>query len=92
MPVNFIKRHWAECSACGYAIGHASSGSFISAFFLPSMCASCGEYMTRDRDRVHWKHVIQTCKRIPPERSLNPLTWLRTSVWSPVETDSYLVF
>ena len=83
----FKKEHNAKCSECGYISYTSNTGTFISHFALPNMCRGCGEHMhERHNDRPHWLHVITKLQRITPDRTANPITWLRIPRWVGIET------
>lgn len=81
MTDRFEQRHHAECPKCGYIEpdSRAYNGKFISGFFLPAMCAGCGEY-------PDWQHVIRKMELKPGRRSWNPLEWF--SKWVEVSQDT----
>lgn len=85
---NFYERHCAVCSKCGAEAprSNSASGSFISHFFLPNMCAECGSSMSDTRwgeNHPHWIHRITKMKRVaPPARRWGePSTWFQSSSW-----------
>ncbi len=89
----FRQRHRAKCSNCGYLEKASDTGSFIDPFFLPKICGGCGEDMHSynlygGNDRPHWVHEIAKQELIKPERTINPLTWLKMARWEDVETHS----
>lgn len=89
----YRKVHKAQCSACGRVEKETDSGTFIDAFFLPDICAGCGESMPsftpRDEKHPHWRHVIEKQRFVPPVRTMNPLTWFRLGRWEVVDTYSW---
>lgn len=90
--MSYRKVHLAKCSHCARIAESSYSGSFIDPFFLPKMCASCGESM-QDRwpreDRPHWRHVVIKEKWVDPIRTRNPLTWFRLGRWDEVERSEF---
>lgn len=98
MSERFYRRHYAACSECGHEVPHSRSGTFISPFFLPEVCAGCGQVFSRysrpafDEKAPHWVHVIEKIEITPPVRTRNPFTWFRGSTYDVVETNKYPAF
>ena len=84
--------HKAQCSNCNYVDLVSDEGNFIRAFFLPSLCPKCGEYMATGyniyggNDKPHWKHVIVKEELQPSKREfLKISTWLSGPYWKEVD-------
>lgn len=86
MPDNYIKRHLAVCNKCSHIEENHSSGSFITDFFLPSMCRNCGEH-------PKWIHRVITSERVPAKRSIwKPWTWIYFDGWKEVNRTDMKVY
>jgi hypothetical protein len=85
----YKERHKAVCSKCGYVESSSDTGSFIEAFFLPSMCTHCGEYMDArgSDDRPHWLHVVTKEKYEAIDDKVARFFGLRK--WVEVERESW---
>jgi len=86
--MTYRKKHIAKCSHCQAVAEVRDSGTFIDPFFLPNMCASCGESMQDrwpNKERPHWIHVVVKEKWEDAIRTRYPLSWFRFGRWVEVE-------
>lgn len=42
-----------------------------------------------DHEQPHWRHVVRKREYIAPERTLNPLTWIRRGTWDVIAESEF---